>query len=264
MRGIIFDIRSFSVHDGPGIRQAIFFKGCPLKCLWCHNPESQAFGVETMQNNQKVGDKTFTQIQSVGYETTVKDVMQSIKTDIPFFDESGGGVTLTGGEPLAQPEFAIELLRVCTAEGIHTTVDTCGYTPIEVMERTIQYTNVYLFDLKLADSLKHKKYTGVGNELILKNLELLSSAGKNIIIRVPLVDGITDTKENINDLKDIVANTNGVSRIDLLPYHSLAKHKFSKQGKEYELNEMGNYPKRKAQEIASSFAGLAPVISVGG
>lgn len=264
MRGIVFNTRSFSVHDGPGIRQTIFFKGCPLKCLWCHNPESQAFGVETMQNNQKVGDKTFIQIQTVGYETTVKNVMQSIKADIPFFEESGGGVTLTGGEPLAQPEFAIELLRVCTAEGIHTAVDTCGHVPQNTIVQSMPFTNVYLFDLKLADSLKHKKYTGVGNELILKNLELLSSAGKTIIIRIPLVDGVTDTKENINDLKDIIANTKGVSRIDLLPYHSLAKHKFSKQGKEYKLNKMGNYPKRKAQEIALSFKGLAPVISLGG
>jgi len=264
MRGIIFDTRSFSVHDGPGIRKAIFFKGCPLKCLWCHNPESQSFDRESMPGVQRVGNKSFGQVQAIGYETTARDVMQGIRADIPFFEESGGGVTLTGGEPLAQPEFALELLKTCTKESISTAVDTCGHAPRNTFVQSMPFTNVYLFDLKLADSLEHKKITGVGNELILKNLELLSSSGKNIIIRIPLVDGITDTRKNINNIKEIVANIKGVSRIDFLPYHSLAKNKFCKQEKEYELNRMENYSKSKAQEIARLFADLAPVISVGG
>ena len=264
MKGTVFHTRSFSVHDGPGIRKAIFLKGCPLRCMWCHNPESYRFEVEAIQSTQKVGDKSFSQTQTVGYETTVEDVMRGIRDDIPFFEESGGGVTLTGGEPLAQPEFAIELLRACNTEGIHTAVDTCGHAPSEVVEQSFSFTNVYLFDLKIADNEKHKQFTGKGNKLIFENLRLLSEAGKDLIIRIPLVEGITDTPDNIDSLQSIIACTNGVSRIDLLPYHSLAKHKFSKQGKEYSLAEMGNYPKQKAQEIACSFEGLAPVISVGG
>ncbi|MFP4556571.1 MAG: glycyl-radical enzyme activating protein [Bacteroidales bacterium] len=264
MRGIVFDTRSFSVHDGPGIRKAIFLKGCPLQCLWCHNPESQFFEDETVLNTQRVGEKSFTQTQTVGYETTVDELMQSIRADVPFFEESGGGVTLTGGEPLAQPEFSIELLKACTDEGIHTAIDTCGHVPAEVVKQSMPYTNVYLYDLKIADSRKHREFTGLGNMLIFENLRLLSSAGKNLIIRIPLVDGITDTTDNIDALKEIISGTKGVSRIDLLPYHSLAKHKFSKQGKEYGLAEMENYPRHKTQEIARSFAGLAPVVSVGG
>ncbi len=211
-----------------------------------------------------MGDKSFSQTQTVGYETTVEDVMRGIRADLPFLEESGGGVTLTGGEPLAQPEFAIELLRTCTIEGIHTALDTCGYAPNEVVEQSLPFTGIYLFDLKIADDKKHKQYTGMGNGLIFENLSLLSDAGKQIIIRIPLVEGITDTSCNIDSLKGIIGRTKGVSRIDLLPYHSLAKHKFSKQGKEYPLSEMENYPKYKAKAIALLFKGLAPVISIGG
>ena len=264
MKGIIFHTRSFSVNDGPGIRKAIFFKGCPLQCLWCHNPESQSFDVEWMQDVQRVGDKQFCHTQAVGYETTVEEVMHTVRADIPFFEESGGGVTLTGGEPLAQPEFAIAILKACTQEGIHTALDTGGYAPKEVFEQSIPYTVVYLFDLKIADDGKHREFTGQGNGDILENLSIISNAGKNIIIRIPLVKDITDTSENLDDLKTIISRTKGISRIDLLPYHSLAQHKFSKQGKDYSLAQMDNYPRQKAQEIALSFQGLAPVVTVVG
>ena len=264
MKGIIFHTRSFSVNDGPGIRRAIFFKGCPLRCSWCHNPESHSFDIEWMQVTQRIGDKPFCQTRAVGKDTTVQEIMRDIRADIPFFEESGGGVTLTGGEPLSQPEFAIAILKACTQEGIHTALDTCGYASQEVFEQSMPYTNVYLFDLKIADDGKHREFTGQGNGDILENLSFISNAGKNIIIRIPLVKNITDTSENLDELKTIISRTKGISRIDLLPYHSLAQHKFSKQGKDYSLAQMENYPRHKAQEIARSFERLAPVVSVGG
>jgi pyruvate formate lyase activating enzyme len=264
MRGVVFNTRSFSVHDGPGIRKAIFFKGCPLRCAWCHNPESHSFDIESVDVNQRISQKTFCTKQEIGKIVSVEELMVSIRADIPFFEESGGGVTLTGGEPLAQPSFALELLKACKLESVHTALDTCGYAPWGAFEQTLAYTDLYLFDLKLASPKLHKQYTGVDNEMILKNLQKLSNSGKTIIIRIPLVQGITDTKGNIEGLKEIISSAKSITRIDFLPYHSLAKHKFSKQGKEYSLGNMENYPKHKAQEIAHSFEGLTPLVSVGG
>jgi pyruvate formate lyase activating enzyme len=264
MEGIIYHTRSFSVHDGGGIRKAIFFKGCPLQCIWCHNPESQSFEVETMHKTQKLGDKSFTVDQTVGRVVTVNEIMKEIRADIPFFDESGGGVTLTGGEPLAQPQFAIALLKTCKQEDIHTAVDTCGYAILDVFEQAIPFTDVFLFDIKLANNNQHKRYTGMDNQLILNNLRLVSSKGKNITIRIPLVEGITDTEQNIEGIKLIIKSLNGVQRIDLLPYHSLAKHKFLQCNRDFELNNMDNYSIEKATEIAKYFNGLAPIVSVGG
>lgn len=217
-----------------------------------------------MQATQRLGNVEFYQSKTVGRFVTVNELMVDIRSDIPFFEESGGGVTLTGGEPLAQPSFAIALLHACKNEGIHTVLDTCGYAPPEVIEQTIPITDVYLFDLKLANSQEHKKYTGVGNELILKNLALLSKQGQIITIRIPLVEGITDSAENIDGLKSIIKSTKGIQRIDLLPYHSMAKHKFKQCNRHYALNDMENYPIAKVEEVAHSLDGLAPFISIGG
>jgi pyruvate formate lyase activating enzyme len=171
MKGMIFHTRSFSVHDGPGIRKSIFLKGCPLRCKWCHNPESHTFEYEQINTNQQLGNKSFVQTKTIGKLVSIDDLMQEIRADIPFFDESDGGVTLTGGEPLAQPEFTVELLNACKNEGIHTALDTCGHASTNDFARTIQNTNLYLFDLKLASSDAHKQYTGVDNGLILQNLK---------------------------------------------------------------------------------------------
>jgi pyruvate formate lyase activating enzyme len=264
MQGIIYHTRSFSVHDGPGIRKTIFFKGCPLSCIWCHNPESQSFDFEKMTTNQKIGDKLFTKVETVGRKATVAELMDEIRADIPFFDESGGGVTLSGGEPLAQPNFAIALLKACKLEGIHTAIDTCGFASKNIFEQSIPYTDLYLFDLKLAESKEHLHYTGVDNKMIIDNLRFLSSAGKRLVIRIPLVEGITDSKHNINGIKSILSSTKGIQRIDILPYHSLAKHKFTQCNREYTLSDLGNYPMEKAKKIEVEFEGLAPIISVGG
>ena len=264
MKGMIFHSRSFSVHDGPGIRKSIFLKGCPLRCEWCHNPESHQFDTEEVRSSQKLGSKSFDETKTIGKLVSVEGLMQEIRADIPFFDESGGGVTLTGGEPLAQPNFTVALLSACKNEGIHTALDTSGHASSKDFERTIEHTDLYLFDLKLASADAHKKYTGVDNRLILQNLKLASEAGKRIIIRIPLVEGITDTAENIEGIKSIIASHRGITRIDLLPYHSLAKHKFEMSNKKYSLEDMDNYSQSKAQTIANSFIGLAPIISVGG
>lgn len=265
LQGLIFNIKRFSVHDGPGIRTMIFLKGCPLKCTWCHNPESQKFEMEEFEIIRKVEENNFRSREKVGNYYTVDQLMEKVRSDIPFFDESGGGVTLSGGEPLSQPEFSIELLKKCKQEGIHTAIDTCGYTNWEILEKTIPYTNLYLFDLKIMNSEIHQKYTGVGNEVIIENLFKLSKFNNNIHLRIPLVQGITDTDENINEIKSLVSRLKSLKRIDLLPYHSLAKQKYQRfYNQKYPLESLGEYPEVKANQIKLEFEGLVSEVSIGG
>jgi pyruvate formate lyase activating enzyme len=204
--GIVFDIKKFSIHDGPGIRTTIFFKGCPLRCWWCHNPEGLTPEPELMIRANRCircdacldvcphgaisrdGDKVFTDVakclrcgtcvaacyaearQIVGQEMAAAQVMAEIERDVPFYDESGGGATFSGGEPLLQPDFLCELLSACRARGIHTAVDTCGFAPWEVLDSVRKYVDLFLYDLKLMDEARHRAFTGVSNALILSNL----------------------------------------------------------------------------------------------
>ena len=264
LQGLIFNIKRFSVHDGHGIRTTVFLKGCPLKCKWCHNPESKSFNIEQFEKLKQLGSKSFELVEKVGRGYTISSILEEIKKDIPFFEESGGGVTLSGGEPLAQSDFTIELLKACKSMGINTTLDSCGYAPWEVMEKTIPLTNLYLYDLKIIDNQEHVKQTGVSNRLILENLTKLAETAKAIHIRIPLVEGITDTARNIQAIKGIIVQLGSIQRIDLLPYHTLAKQKFQKFYGKYSLEHLSEYPKAKSQEIQKEFSGLAPVVSIGG
>jgi pyruvate formate lyase activating enzyme len=220
--------------------------------------------MEKLESAKRLGSKSYEIVETVGKEVTVEEIINEIKSDVPFFEESGGGVTLSGGEPLAQPEFTFQLLKSCKAIGIHTAIDTCGYASWKTVAQTIPFTDVYLFDLKIADSMEHKKHTGVENEQIIKNLNDLSAAGCSIIIRIPLVEGITDTPKNIEGLKRVILGMNGIQRIDFLPYHNLAKHKLCMVNKHNQLDKMENYPLSKAKSVASAFVGYGPIISVGG
>lgn len=264
MQGLIFHIRSFSVHDGPGIRQSIFLKGCPLRCPWCHNPESQEQEVETMLVHRKLGSSVYRFPEKVGRWMRVEDVMHYIIKDIPFFEESGGGVTLSGGEPLMQAGFSAALLAACMEHDIHTAVDTCGYAPLSELEKIIPFTRLFLYDLKLADEGAHLKYTGVSNAPILENLRHISQSGKSIIIRIPLVQDITDTEHNLLALRKIIERTPGIVRIDLLPYHPTGNHKYEHMGKCSAMSSAGSYSKQKAEELKELFNNSAPVVSIGG
>ncbi|HPE18008.1 MAG TPA: glycyl-radical enzyme activating protein [Tenuifilaceae bacterium] len=262
--GIIFNIRNFSVHDGPGIRTTVFLKGCPLNCKWCHNPESQRFDIERFEKIKNLGSRSFVSLENVGKKYTVAKVLDEVTKDTPFFEESGGGITLSGGEPLAQPEFTIELLRVFKSLGINTALDTCGYAPWKVVEKTIPLTDVFLYDIKIIDNQEHINQTGVSNRLILENLKQLAESAKTIHIRIPLVEGITDSENNLQAIINVINNLKSVKRIDLLPYHTLAKHKFHKFYGKYSLEYLNEYPKIKSQEILKKFLGVAPLVSLGG
>ncbi len=213
-KGIIFDIKRYAIHDGPGIRQTVFFKGCPLRCWWCHNPESFNSQCEIIYNKNRLAGKELPpNEEKVGYEISVNDLMKEIDKDIIFFDESGGGVTCSGGEPLLQPDFLKALLIQCKEYDIHTALDTSGYASESVLESVMDYVDLFLYDLKIIDSDNHKTYTGLSNKPIINNLKKLIEKNKNIVIRIPIIPDITDTKENICQIKQLLSSLMGVHTI---------------------------------------------------
>ena len=238
IKGIIFDIKRYAIHDGPGIRTTVFFKGCAASCWWCHNPESQAPEIENNIRKNTFDGRMVEEEELIGKVMTVDQVISEIEKDQVFYDESGGGVTISGGEPLMQPDFLRELLIHCKNEGIHTALDTTGYAPEEVFKSIMDFTDLFLFDIKFIDNKLHQKYAGVSNETILTNLKILVANNKNITLRLPVIPGITDGKNNIEQIIDFVLNLDrGGINIDILPYHRIARHKYEKLNKEYLMND---------------------------
>ena len=264
IKGLVYDIRGFSVNDGPGIRKTVFLKGCPLRCVWCHNPESIECKPQSWQRETRSGSLVFREKETLGICYTAEGIVEEIVTDRPFFDQSGGGVTLSGGEPLAQAAFSYAVLEKCKQLNINTCMDTSGYGKWSDLEKIARVTNLFLYDLKLADAKQHKKYTGKDNALILANLEKLSRMDCDIHIRIPLVENITDIPENLEAIKKMIAGIPRMKRIDLLPYHTIAKGKYKRLNLSFELEDMPEYPPDKAEKIRQDFSSLAEVVSLGG
>ena len=219
-RGIVFDIKRGGVKDGPGIRTSVFLKGCPLRCAWCHNPESQLPRPETMADGSLCGRAM-----------SVEEVMDEVLPDIPFYSSSGGGLTLTGGEPLAQPEFAFALASEAKASGIHVALDTSGYAKWETIAALLPTVDLFLYDFKAAAPARHKELTGVDNALILANLEKLNDAGAHIFLRCPLVPGVNDDADHLTAIAEWAECLDGVEEVTLEPYHPVGLEKYKKLGR---------------------------------
>ena len=229
--GIIFDIKEFAINDGPGIRLTVFMKGCPLRCKWCHNPE----GIKsTPELNLKTN-------KMVGQEYSVKEIISRIENFRDVFDLSNGGVTFSGGEPTLQSEFVYNVaLKLST---IHKTLDTSGYCDSDTFKNLLSCFQLIYFDLKIINDENHKKYTGVSNKLILNNLKILSESNIDYHIRIPLIPNITDTKENLNDLRNVIFSLkNKPLRVDTLPYNICAGGKYPIYGMEYFLKKCEKTP----------------------
>ena len=235
--GIIFDLKKYAIHDGPGIRTTVFLKGCPLNCQWCHNPESIEFEPERSLNYRnpfRLNPFSENNDDLIGEEVTAEAVMGEILKDRHYYDSSGGGVTFSGGEPLAQPDFLASLLEKCNEEKLHAAVDTSGFASEETLDRVISMVDLFLFDVKLIDSELHRQYTGVENEKILNNLNHLVDSGKKVELRFPLIPDVTDTDENITQLKELIRDNPGLGKVNILPFHDVNK-KYSKLGLEFPL-----------------------------
>ena len=241
--GRIFDIQRFSIHDGPGIRTIVFFKGCYMRCAWCCNPESQSREIETIIEKGRA--------KTVGEDVSVSDIMPEILSDLPFYRRSGGGVTLSGGEVLCQSDFAKELLMACKEEGLHTAIESAASSSFSEIEKILPYLDLYLMDIKHMDSAKHKEYTGVGNERILENARKIAESGVELIIRTPVIPGFNDTPEDIKAISHFAKTLPGVREHHLLPYHRLGSDKYDGLGRKYSLKEIEPPSKEKMEYLLS-------------
>ena len=298
--GIIFDIKKYAIHDGPGIRTTVFFKGCPLSCWWCHNPESIALNPELSYRKNKC-KACFTCVDTcpenaiskrkkcisidrekctlcevcvhacpsgaleiIGKKMTIKEVMKEIEKDIPFYDESNGGVTFSGGEPLMQVDFLNSLLEKCKAMDIHTAVDTSGFASFEIIDRIIDKVDLFLYDLKIIDDEKHKKYTGVSNEQILNNLKRLTQKDSNINIRIPLIPGINNSEDDINKFAQFILSLKTIGKINLLSYHQGGKAKRNRMNKPDKMKGISPFKNNILEETKMKLEKHGLNIKIGG
>lgn len=251
IKGMLFDIKRFAIHDGPGIRVTFFLQGCPLSCWWCHNPECHFKG-DTLPT--RFGRRSL----------SVAELVAEAEKDRMFMDESGGGVTFSGGEPLYQSEFLAAALKACRAVEMHTTVDTSGYAEAQVIERMMAWTDLFLFDLKFIDDEAHRTFTGKPNRLILDNLRMLDDAGADVWIRFPVITGITDTEERLDAMEEHLRSLKHVRMLSLLPYHEAGRGKYHRLGMKDRMQETKPPTQHHMKMLEQRFKSAGFDVHVGG
>jgi pyruvate formate lyase activating enzyme len=295
--GLVFDIQKYSLHDGPGIRTTVFMKGCPLACRWCSNPESQNPKQEIMTYDIRcigcgkcaevcsTGAITFDGakreidwekcdeclecarvcpargIECVGRHMTIDEVVAKVEQDRVFYENSGGGMTVSGGEPLVQWEFVSSVLQRCREKGLHTALDTSGMAPWKNLERVLEHADLVLFDIKHMDSAIHKKGTGVGNETILENARKVAERATTWI-RIPLIPGFNDSESNVTRAAHFAGEI-GAEKISLLPYHNLGSSKYPKLGRTYPMEDAPLLGEEKVKELKSRLEAMGLKVEIG-
>ncbi|ALB44950.1 MULTISPECIES: glycerol dehydratase activator DhaB2 [Clostridium] len=284
IEGVIFNIQKFSLHDGPGIRTIVFFKGCNMSCLWCSNPESQEVAPQIMFNKnlctkcgrcQSVCETSAIDMNSVyridkskcikckrcvesclngalvleGKKYSVEEIIKELKKDSVQYRRSNGGITLSGGEVLLQPDFAVALLKECKAYGWHTAIETAMYVNSEAVKKVMQYIDLAMIDIKSMDDEVHKKFTGVSNNIILKNIKLSDQLTKEIIIRIPVIEGFNADLKSIGEIAQFSKSLTNLKRIDLLPYHNYGENKYEAIGRDYLLGELKSPSEDKMERL---------------
>lgn len=298
--GLVFNIQKYSLHDGPGIRSTVFLKGCSLCCAWCHNPESISARQEIVVVDNRcvvcgecreacpigemiAGDGALPPRneecilcaacveacptgarQMIGQKMSVAEVLKEVLKDRVFYDDSGGGVTISGGEPLVQAEFLRELLTALRAEGIYTALDTCGFGRTAHLLAAAQFSSLILYDLKALDDGRHRRLTGVSNRLILENLRTLDGVHENIWIRIPIVPGYTDDAEELKGIARLVAGLKHVTQVNLLPYHHTASPKYERLGRTHALDGVQIPSEEALRDAAQVFRAVGLPVKIGG
>lgn len=256
-KGRIFDIQKYSIHDGPGIRTIVFLKGCALRCKWCCNPESQEFDIQTMkfEGSEKI----------VGRDVTVREVIEEVKKDMPYYMRSGGGITLSGGESLLQPEFAVALLKASGEAGMTTAIETTGFAKYDIISEYLKYLDYVLMDIKHVDDAKHKAFTGQSNKLILENAKLIDKSNTELTIRVPVIPTFNNTHKEIQAISEFVRTLTNVKHMQLLPYHRMGEDKYKGLGRFYALKgiePMSDGYMQELLEVAEKYSGK--ICQIGG
>lgn len=266
MRGLIFNVKRYSINDGPGIRVTFFLKGCPLACSWCHNPEGISPDPEQIEEIHRIGEKEYRRNEEAGKYYNVSDILGILDRERIFIDHSHGGVTFSGGEPLFQAEFLSEALAACKREGYHTVVDTSGYADTSKLLSVIPYTDLFLYDIKHLDDNIHYTNTGVSNILILNNFDILMNNSKNVIVRIPVIPGFNDDASSLGQLRNFLTEKkkDNLKRIDLLPYHRTGIAKYRKLKKENKMEGIESPDKERMRELEEYFSVTGIRIKIGG
>lgn len=283
-KGLVLSIEKTSVHDGPGLRTSIFLKGCPLHCLWCHNPESQAFtpelyyfdekcircgacmyscrkGCHVVAKEEHIIDRSkctacnacvaacpYSALEVKGEYMDANTVLAEAEKDRPYYEASGGGITVSGGEPLSQFDYTCELLAEAKTRGFHTCLETCGYAPAEKLLKIREYVDLFLYDFKESNKENHKRYTGVDNDLIINNLKEIDKLGSKSILRCPIIPGLNDRAEHLQEIAGLAGQLKNIKEINIMPYHSYGKSKSRNIGKEYPLEAVMTAKKQQADQ----------------
>ena len=265
MQGLIFSVKRYSIHDGPGIRVTFFMKGCPLSCWWCHNPEGISPEQEFVNETRKIGETEFTSKEPAGRFYSTGDILEILEKERIFIEHSKGGATFSGGEPLMQNEFLLEALIACKSKGYHTAVDTSGYSSEVNFRSVMPYTDLFLFDVKHIDESSHFKYTGVTNILILNNLRMLLKEGKNVFIRIPVIPGKNDDTEILEGMKKMFSELkcDNLKQISLLPFHRTGKAKYKKLNLPYRMEDTEQPSPGRMKELKEFFEGTGIKVKIG-